>query len=51
MSSQELEPKYQYRYTLQAKKTGEGLFDEPTKAEVDAYIFEALGLKSENSTE
>lgn len=50
MSSQELEPKYNYRFSLEAK-TGGGLAEEPTKADVDAYIFEALGLKKENAEE
>ena len=51
MSSQELEPKYHYRFTLEADKSGAGHSQEPSKAEVTAYIFEVLGIKQEEAAD
>jgi hypothetical protein len=45
VSSQELQPKYSYTFTQKARKTGDDAPDEPSKADVQAYIFEALGVR------
>jgi hypothetical protein len=45
VSSQELQPKYSYTFTQKARKTGDDGADEPSKADVQAYIFEVLGVK------
>lgn len=44
MSSQELEPKYSYKFSLNPldAQTKE---DEVTKAEIQAYVNEVLGVK------
>lgn len=51
MSSQELQPKYSYKFTQKARKTGDDGADEPSEADVQAYIFEALGVKDSPTTE
>jgi hypothetical protein len=51
VSSQELQPKYSYKFTLKARKTGADGINEPSEAEVQAYIFEALGVKDSPTTE
>ena len=50
MNSQELQPKYSYTFTQSAKKTREDGAKEPSKEEVQAYIFEALGVKEAPAT-
>jgi hypothetical protein len=45
VSSQELQPKYSYTFTQKARKTGDDGADETSKADVQAYIFEVLGVK------
>jgi hypothetical protein len=45
VSSQELQPKYSYTFTQSARKAGDDAADEPSKSEVQAYIFEVLGVK------
>jgi hypothetical protein len=45
VSSQELQPKYSYTFTQKARKTGDDGPEEPSKAEVQAYIFEVLGVE------
>ena len=50
MSSQELQ-KYSYRFTQSAKKSRDEGAGEPSKEEVQAYIFEALGVKEPPATQ
>jgi len=47
VSSQELQPKYSYTFTQSARKNADDEADEISKAEVQAYIFEALGVKDQ----
>ncbi len=47
MSAQQAEPKYSYRFTFEARSSNSGS-DEPSKAEIQAYINEVLGIKKES---
>ena len=47
MNSQELEPKYSYRFAF--NPNGESRDEEVPKAEIQAYINELLGIKKEES--
>ncbi len=49
MSSQDRqEQRYVYRYTFKVKSPDSGS-DEPSKADIQAYINEILGIKKDNS--
>ena len=48
MNSQELEPKYSYRYAFNPRNA-ESQDEEVPKAEIQAYINELLGIKKEES--
>ncbi len=49
MSSQELQTRYSYRFALPARKAGEMGSDEPSKAEIQAYINQVLGVHPADS--
>lgn len=45
MSTQELEPEYRYTFKQSARKVPDDCAEEPSKEDVQAYIFEVLGVK------
>ena len=46
MSAQQSEARYSYRFTLEARRPDSGA-EEPSKAEVQAYINEILGVRKD----